>query len=192
MLGQLATSANAILTTGFRPSTLKTYSRMFRDVLTFLVATGFATSQVTTLIVLYGSFSQKHFSQINVANYITGIRSCLILYSLPTHPSRSEQIPLFLGSLRINARFTPAIKSFIDVTVLQQIYMACHKFQFKKVFQALYLFTFFPVLRISNILPHTITSFDPTRQLCRGDVIFGQQHATIIVTWSKTLQDRKT
>ena len=70
--------------------------------------------------------------------------------------------------------------------------MACKEFQFKSVFQALYLFAFFSVLRISNILLHTITSFDSTRQLWRGDVIFAPQHPTIIIKWSKTLQDRKT
>ena len=50
---------------------------------------------------------------------------------------------------------------------------------------------FFPFLRISNILPHTIASFDLSRHLARRDVIFGPQQATIIIKWSKTLQDRR-
>ena len=33
--------------------------------------------------------------------------------------------------------------------------------------------------------------FDCTRQLCRGDVIFTPQGATILTKWSKTLQDRR-
>ena len=44
---------------------------------------------------------------------------------------------------------------------------------------------------ISNMLPHTITSFDPSRQLARGDIIFSELRATIVVKWSKTIQNRK-
>ena len=40
------------------------------------------------------------------------------------------------------------------------------------------------------MLPHAITSFDPTRQLAIGDVIFSHHAATIIIKWSKTLQDK--
>ena len=40
-----------------------------------------------------------------------------------------------------------------------------------------------------NILPHAITAFDPTRQLCRGDNIFS--HAIVIVKWSNTIPNRK-
>ena len=49
---------------------------------------------------------------------------------------------------------------------------------------------FFSFLRLSNILPHSVSTFDNSRQLCRGDVIFGQSKAVIVVKWSKTLQNR--
>ena len=44
---------------------------------------------------------------------------------------------------------------------------------------------------MSNILPHTTNQFDVTRHLARGDLIFFQQQCTVIIKWSKTLQDRK-
>ena len=58
-------------------------------------------------------------------------------------------------------------------------------------FSSLYLLTFFSFLRISNILPHSTTSFDKTRQLARGDVILQPQGAVVLVKWSKTIQNRK-
>ena len=63
--------------------------------------------------------------------------------------------------------------------------------QFPVVFKALYLLPFYSFLRISNILPHTIRAFDPSRQSARGDVIFSDLGATIVVKWSKTIQKRK-
>ena len=46
-------------------------------------------------------------------------------------------------------------------------------------------------MRLSNLLPQSVSSFDHTRQLAKGDVIFGQQGAVLVVTWSKTMQNRK-
>ena len=34
-------------------------------------------------------------------------------------------------------------------------------------------------------------SFDPTRQLCRGDVIFSELWAIVLLKWSKTNQERQ-
>ena len=63
--------------------------------------------------------------------------------------------------------------------------------QFPAVFMALYLLSFYSFLRISSMLPHTIRTFDPSRQLAGGDVIFSDLGATIVVKWSKTIQNRK-
>ena len=52
------------------------------------------------------------------------------------------------------------------------------------MFKALYLFSYFSFLRLSNILPHTINSFDASRHLCIVD------RMPLVVKWSKTMQDR--
>ena len=49
---------------------------------------------------------------------------------------------------------------------------------------------FFGFLRLSNIAPHSLNSFDPSRHLCAGDLIFGQQFLKVILKWSKTIQAR--
>ena len=59
------------------------------------------------------------------------------------------------------------------------------------VYQALYLLCFFSFLRLSNILPHSVNTFDITRQLCRGDLSFSP-HNVILIKWSKTMQDRQS
>ena len=40
------------------------------------------------------------------------------------------------------------------------------------------------------MLPHSVASFDKTRHLCVGDLIFSDQYAVIIIKWSNTIQDR--
>ena len=51
---------------------------------------------------------------------------------------------------------------------------------------------FFSFLRLSNILPHSIRTFDHSRQLARGDFIPSEAGAVLLLKWSKTIQDRKT
>ena len=41
------------------------------------------------------------------------------------------------------------------------------------------------------MLPHSPKQFDLTRHLTRGDLIFSENSAVIIVKWSKTIQNRK-
>ena len=46
-------------------------------------------------------------------------------------------------------------------------------------------------MRLSNVLPHSSAQFDITRHLTRGDVIFGQHLCTVLMKWSKTMQDHR-
>ena len=69
--------------------------------------------------------------------------------------------------------------------------MICDTLPHPVVFKAVYLVAFFSFLRISNLLPHSIRSFDPTRQLPIGDLFFSEDGVTILIKWSKTLQNRQ-
>ena len=194
LLGQLTTSANQRLARGFRPNTLKNYARMFKDFLTFLVVTGLAITKVSSQILLCFMEFLVHnqMSHTNIANYMAAIRAFFIIYAIPTVPFTDHRLQLFLKSLKINSNFTPTIHSSITVDTLQKIAQACTVLPHPEIFSALYLLAFFSVLRLSNILPHSIKLFDSTRQLCRGYIIFAPTHAVVIIKWSKTLQDRKT
>ena len=75
--------------------------------------------------------------------------------------------------------------------MLESIIQQCSAFPHSEIFQPLYLLSFFSFLRLSNILPHTTKTFDPTRQLARGDFIFSHNNAVLLIKWSKTNQDRK-
>ena len=45
-------------------------------------------------------------------------------------------------------------------------------------------------MRLSNLAPHAIGSFDATRHLTGEDIVFTKKHAKVIIKWSKTMQSR--
>ena len=49
---------------------------------------------------------------------------------------------------------------------------------------------FFGFLRISNLTPHSVAVFDPSRNMTIADVTFQPQSMQIAIKWSKTLQYR--
>ena len=155
---------------------------MFKDFLNFLVVTGLAITQVSSQILLcFMEFLvQNQISHINVANYMAALRASFIIYAIPTVAFTDHRLRLFLKSVKINLNFTPTIHSSITVDTLHKICQACTVLPNPEIFSALYLFSFFSVLRLSNILPHSIKLFDSTRQLCRGDIIFSTSHYKMV------------
>ena len=80
-----------------------------------------------------------------------------------------------------------------DLTIerLHQVIATSAGLEHNVTFTALYSFIFFSFLCLSNLLPHTTGQYDFTRHMAQGDVIFTQSGATVIIKWSKTIQDRK-
>ena len=78
---------------------------------------------------------------------------------------------------------TPTIllrfKSHLDVTNASDAATWC-----------LFTVAFFSFLRKSNLTVASLTSFDPTRHLCRADIKFSSHSAVLRIKWSKTLQHR--
>ena len=128
---------------------------------------------------------QDGMSASNITNNITGIRSMYIVYGLDTAAVRDRRIPLFLKAIKITRPLKPVLLLRLDVHLLENILQICQMLQHPSVFKALYTFCFFTFLRISNILPYTMASFDLSRQLCRADVVFGHSKAVVIIKWSE-------
>ena len=193
MASQLSTSACERLHTAFRPATYTAYTRMFSDFIAFLVVAGLCLYQVLDLQVL--AFMEflylNNYSPSNIANYLAGIKAMFIIYHLDHTVFSGNRIQLYLKSLRINRPFQPHIPQIVDEYLLARIVSACDHFPNPIVFKALYTISFFSFLRLSNLLPHSIKTFDVSRHLCRGDILFSQTSATVLIKWSKTIQNRQ-
>ena len=133
----------------------------------------------------------SNLSVSNITNHVAGLRSMYIVHGLPTTPFKDERLPLFLKSLKINAPLSPIVRKIISIDMLIQIVQACDKLRDPVLFKSLYLFSFFSFLRLSNILPHSAATFDVSRHLARGDLIWSQDSCLVLIKWSKTMQQRK-
>ena len=49
---------------------------------------------------------------------------------------------------------------------------------------------FFAFLRLSNLAPHAIASFDFTRHLTGEDIFFTKKFVKVLIKWTKTNQNR--
>ena len=57
-----------------------------------------------------------------------------------------------------------------------------------QIFKCVYLLSFYSFLRMSNLVPHSISDFSPLKHLARGDVIFKSNKVILLLKWSKTMQ----
>ena len=126
----------------------------------------------------------------NISNYLAGIRVFFILYTLPTDLFKDQRIQMFVKSLKINRPLHLKTTPVFSIEMLQVTVIQSQKFEFSLVFTALYLLAFYSFLRLSNIVPHAFNGFDMSRHLARGDVIFWDSSAVLILKWSKTNQLR--
>ena len=130
-------------------------------------------------------------SPSNINNYMTAVRSMRIIYGQDTAFMRDQRIPLFIKAITINRPLKPSLPLIIDDHIFLHMIRIIQNLEYPIVYQALYLLCFFSFLRLSNILPHSVNTFDITRQLCRGDLIFSPHNVVILIKWSKTMQDRR-
>ena len=189
---QLATSACNRLLQSFRPATQRTYSRMFQDFMGFLVASGLSLGQVNIYILLafLEYLHSNALTATNICNHLAGIRAFFILYGLPTDMFQDQRIQMFMKSLKINRPLMIKSTPVFSTDMLLHIVLQSQKFEFPHIFAALYLLAFYSFLRLSNIVPHSFMTFDISRHLARGDIIFGETSAVVILKWSKTNQLR--
>ena len=91
---------------------------------------------------------------------------------------------------RINRPLTLVSHNIIDLDMLEKIYLACENLKCPKVFRAIFLTGFFGFLRLSNLAPHSLTTFDHSRHLTGQDLFFSKEFFKILVEWTKTMQNR--
>ena len=126
-----------------------------------------------------------------MANHMSALRAFHIMHGLCTKAFQDHRISLYFKSLKFNRQFAPQTNQTLTVSTLESVIALAKTTQHQVTFVALYSFFFFSFLRLSNLLPHTPNTFDITRHLARGDIIFTSFGAIVIIKWSKTMQNRK-
>ena len=165
---------------------------MFSLFVGFCVFLNIAFQQVTSEVILaFMEFlTGNGASYSSVANHVSAVKAMFGLYGLPLAMFDSPKIKLFIKSVQMNRPISVSMPSIIDISLLQKITQVCDSMYMGQIFKAIYLLAFYSFLRLSNIVPHASSQFDPSRHLARGDVILGKSSGKIIIKWSKTIQTR--
>ena len=178
----------------YRPKTRQAYERMFQVFLAFCIYVSVPIESVDVKLVL--SFLECLVSNNStysmLCNYVSAIKASYVLYDLPHDLLDHPRVKLFLKSVRINRPLTLVSHNLIDLDMLSKISLACDDLECPQVFRAAFLTGFFGFLRLSNLAPHSLTMFDPSRHLTGQDLFFSKKWVKILLKWTKTIQNRDT
>ena len=190
MAAVLASRAHRRLHHSLASSTSKAYSKMFRTFLSFcvFVSINIFSISVLNLMSFLEFLAYNDFTSSAIANHMSAVRTKFAMLGLNTSPFHDPRIKYFTESITLTSSLKVSLKSVIDIPLLSRIISQCDNTYMGQVFKAAYLLSFFSFLRISNLVPHTLNSFDPVKHLSRADVFFAHPGAHILITWSKTLQ----
>ena len=186
----LAGKATKRLRGAFAESTNKSYNHKLRYFIAFCVLNNVQLSHVSVFIVL--AFLEflvfNGFKHGVIKNYVCALKTSFACYGLPNAAFADGRVSYFLKAVQKAGPHSVSLRPIIDTSLLAGIAETCDMMEDGYIFKAVYLTAFFSFLRISNLVSHSIASFSPFKQLTRGDVIFADPGAIIIVKWTKTLQ----
>ena len=101
-----------------------------------------------------------------------------------------QKIKLFLKAVKINRPLKPVKRNIMDVATLKQLSALCSNIFMGSVYRAVFLVAYFAFLRLLNMAPHMVSTFDHSRHLTANDVTFTSKYVKMAIKWSKTVQSR--
>ena len=127
-------------------------------------------------------------SGLSIQAYISSLRAQFKFLGLSTSSLGHYAVSLAIRSILINVPFPKRVKGILDLVSLQAITSKCDALPLGYIYKPVFLLSFFAFLRLSNLVPPSLSSFSSAVHLCRGDVIFHPEFATLVLKWTKTLQ----
>ena len=192
LMSNLSQRAATRIQSAFRPKTQRCYKMLFRTFVAFCVFVNLSLKKVNgkNVISFLEYLAQQNTSVHMLANYVAAIKANFIIYNLDKSCATDPKIKYFLKSVRINRPLAVPRRNIMSVKVLKHLVSLCDGLVMGFVYKAVFLVGFFGFLRLSNIAPHSLTSFDASRHLAAGDIVFTKTHVKVIIKWSKTNQNR--
>ena len=128
-------------------------------------------------------------SVVTVRNYFSGVITLHNLLGQPCpDPAQFCFVYLFKGASRIMAR-TPQRATPLTPDVLIAIYSRLNiSDPCQAAFWSALLLGFFLFLRISNLLPKSVASYNPFVHLSRSDIVLMSDQMVVRFNWTKTIQ----
>ena len=127
-----------------------------------------------------------------ITNTLAHMRTFFKLCGYSTIPLNSSQVINAVRAIRITLRHIPRAKLPVTPDILRAVIKQVHTTSYPYHMRAAILVMFFGFLRQSNMAPHSVKTYDHTRQLARRDVIIHSDHVEVRLKWSKTMQEGRT
>ena len=163
---------------------------MFKLYLAFLAFNALEPHQVIidTVLAFFECLRLNHISHSQMLNYLSALKAFASRFSLDVSVFQHSKLTLYLKAVQKSSPKLIKLDNIVDKILLHQILLKCDATQLGTVFKAAYLVGFFGFLRLSNLVPHSTTSFSHLKHLAKGDIFFSDAYVTILIKWSKTMQ----
>lgn len=174
----------------YRPKTWQAYKAMFLVYMSFcdFLQTPFHQPSIFTLLAFIECLAFNDLKPASINNYISAIKSKFQWFSLDLQVFQHPALHHMLKAIERSISITPILKGVFQISHLETIVKLCSLFENELCFKAIYTLAFFSFMRLSNLVPESLSKFDIKKHLCRGDILFEPTHAIVIVKWSKTIQ----
>ena len=124
----------------------------------------------------------------SVRNYLSGVKLLHVFAGFEFSFYDEPELKLTLRGLDRILKRSPSRAPPVTPAFLRDLVTGANHSLSDLVFSCAFLFAFFLFARISNLAPASFGSFDPTKQLCRGDIVVTRFGLLITFKWSKTNQ----
>ena len=176
----------------FRPKTRRCYELLFRNFIGFCLCSNIVIQSISLQEVMaYLEFLvQTNVSANMLANNISALKANFVKFGLKFKVWDHPRVKYFLKSVKINRPLCPTRRNIMSLDTLMKLIKACDGLESPFTYKAIFLMAFFGFLRISNLAPHSLSQFDPSRHLTPSDIVFKKSTMTVALKWSKTIQTR--
>ncbi|XP_071124704.1 uncharacterized protein [Mytilus edulis] len=146
---------------------------------------------IKDILCAYACFLSKSLSSFSsVKNYISGIKTWSHLFGFTVEPFLSTEFKLTLRGLSHKNQHVAVSKLPLLPTHLIDIVRLLNIYDYLDACLWCFLtFAFFGMLRASNLVSRSSTSFNSREQLIRDNVVVSEKGILLLLKWSKTRQN---
>lgn len=140
-------------------------------------------------ICLFCQFLSQSLAPSSIRNYVSGVKSLHVLAGFEFSHTNSFQLRLTLKGIERLAQHCPNKAPPVTPSILSQFASVCDLSSVRdRVFFTLSLFAFFLFARLGNLVPESLSGFDPVKHLRRKDVVSAPHGLIVTFSHTKTIQ----
>ena len=139
-------------------------------------------------VCLYCQFLSRSRTPRSTHNYLGGVKLLHVFTGFDFPFYDAPELKLTLRGLDRILKHALLRAPPVMLELLQELIKCATYSPRDLVFSCAFLFAFFLFAWISNLAPASISSFNPSKQLCRGDIVVTRFGLLVSFKWSKTNQ----